>query len=405
MLATILTLLSCLMPQAASAAAPVQDPVVERALAKAREAWKAGDWASGIAWLEPVRSKLGDQPEARSLLGGLYFRRGWDRYEARKPRQARRLFEQAAQWRPEEPAVHYSLGRLRLELGDARRAEESLEKALELDGRHVASLLLLGKLRFEAGRFDEARVPLLRAKAIEPDNADLVLLLAKVDKDGEVEKGFAGLTSRNFELRFEGNRNELKKFDDKLLAFLEGCHAELRAVLGEAPRRRIPVVVYSDKQFARLTGVADWMGAFYDGKVRLPMASYLRERTKVEQHLRHEVAHAFLTDRVRRASPWLQEGFAQWFEGRRADGVKALIRAKGLNSADELRERFTEVDDEAEVTRRYASSLVLFSALVASKDRAGLRRLVDLLADGKPEDEALEAVFGADLAGLLETLQ
>ena len=56
-----------------------------------------------------------------------------------------------------------------------------------------------------------------------------------------------------------------------ILETLEDAYAELGSELAYYPDVRVPVLLYSHKDFAAVTNSPDWAGAVYDGKIRLPL--------------------------------------------------------------------------------------------------------------------------------------
>lgn len=111
-----------------------------------------------------------------------------------------------------------------------------------------------------------------------------------------------------------------RRFEQLVLAELEGAHDRLRALLGLEPPRPIDVVIYDpavfDQHFAGLFRFS--AAGFYHGVIRVRGDTVLG--IALSRVLHHELVHAAL-DAAMPATVlpgWLNEGLAEWFEARAA---------------------------------------------------------------------------------------
>jgi hypothetical protein len=93
----------------------------------------------------------------------------------------------------------------------------------------------------------------------------------------------------------------------------------------------------------------------------------------------------------------LHEGLAQWLEGgdpaRRDAGLAVPARAGQLRLLEDLESPFSELSEE-DATYAYAESLSAVAHLLRLRGSAGLRSLIEELAEGQSPARALEASYG-----------
>jgi hypothetical protein len=183
--------------------------------------------------------------------------------------------------------------------------------------------------------------------------------------------------------------------EHEVLGAAERAWSALSHDLGRSPSEPVSIRIVQEG-----TMPADWAEAVFDGQVRLPMtvASSPEGRDHV---LRHELAHAFLVDFSGGRIPlWLNEGLAQWLEGRRPG---SLPDARSATWLDELPGRTNFMDLSAdEAGLAYSYSLAVTGELMLLHGSVALARYLDLLAGGAREEDCFQQAFGrtyADLSG------
>jgi hypothetical protein len=120
----------------------------------------------------------------------------------------------------------------------------------------------------------------------------------------------------------------------------------------------------------------------------------------------HEFTHALFRERTGGDRPyWLNEGLAEWIE--RASQSRPALSSderSQLRSAIEegrwlpllrLAPSFSGLDD-GEARLAYSISTAAADWLLRHTDAAGRARLLELLGEGRPADEALRAVLQLD---------
>jgi len=124
---------------------------------------------------------------------------------------------------------------------------------------------------------------------------------------------------------FHGSR----RFEQQVLASLEGAYESLDRLLGLRPERKLEVVIYDPGVFdASFAGRFRFQAAgFYAGIIRIRGATELS--VGLQRVLHHELVHAALDAEAPnlRLPAWINEGGAEWFEAR-------ALGKRGLSSGE-----------------------------------------------------------------------
>jgi len=207
---------------------------------------------------------------------------------------------------------------------------------------------------------------------------------------------------------FHGSR----RFEQNVLAALEGAYDSLDRLLGLRLPRKIAVVVYDPEAFdASFRGLFRFPAAgFYHGVIRVRgdvQVTYALQRV-----LHHELVHAALDA----AAPsyvfpgWLNEGLAEWFEARalgqrglggREWGALRSAAAHGslIPYAALSAPAFGHLGTER-AALAYLQSYALIDHLARRHGERTLQELVDALVRSRDAERALRRVYRSDLAGL-----
>ncbi|HEY6837243.1 MAG TPA: hypothetical protein VI389_00735, partial [Geobacteraceae bacterium] len=104
---------------------------------------------------------------------------------------------------------------------------------------------------------------------------------------------------------------------DSVLDTLESAYNRVGSDLDQFPSARIPVILYTKKDYRTVTASPDWSGGLYDGKIRLPIGGATELGEQLRAVLFHEYTHVVVRDIVNGNCPtWLNEGLAE-IEGRK----------------------------------------------------------------------------------------
>jgi tetratricopeptide (TPR) repeat protein len=315
------------------------------------------------------------------------LRRSRERLAAGDASEALRYARLALFRDPASVAGLQALTEAQLALGDPARARESAESALSGAPRNARSLELLGDALADLGDFPGARERFSDAVALAPDprvRAKLDALVAMPPSSSRAR----------FLLRYDGAADE--PLGVAVLRELDNAFADYEARLGFAPTRPIEVVLQTAAEFRDTTRAPEWVAAWNDGAIRVPVAGLSAPTPGLVRVLRHELVHSFLTSRAGGSCPtWLQEGLAQWLSGSdaaREDAMLARLRSP-LPRIESLERPFTGLSEQ-QATVAYATSLSVVTLLARTRGEPTLRSLIGALADGRPAAEALPLALG-----------
>ena len=192
-------------------------------------------------------------------------------------------------------------------------------------------------------------------------------------------------------MRYDGEAHE--DVGREILRVLERHYATLRIAFDHEPAAPIPVILFSTRSYYDATGAPAWSGGeydHYDGRIRIPIGGLGASLTPdLDATLLHEVTHAFVTDRSAGLAPHeIQEGLAQWTEGKRS---ASTLGDRGLRALADGRIQG--------VTGFYLASLVLVEDLVAERGRSGINDLLSAMARTGSVDAAFQQVYGRHVRG------
>jgi len=289
-----------------------------------------------------------------------------------------------------------------LEAGELERAVEELEACFAALPEHAViranlaeALARLARARREQGERASALLALERAVELATQREDLAQLLERWRAEELAERGFASDRSTHFELAYDGDRDELLAAGPALLERLEQAYLELDERLRVDPagpgRKPLRVVLYRREEFARVTGLGDWVAGAFDGSLRAPIDELAGgSAAALQRVLRHELAHAFVRELGGRNVPgWLNEGVAQWLEGPQPP-VRSLARAQRPEwiELEELAGSLAGWQEQERIRLAYDQSLALVLEIERELGAELVRELIAACAG-----DGLEPVF------------
>ena len=215
----------------------------------------------------------------------------------------------------------------------------------------------------------------------------------------------------HFQLSFvDGDQNA--NLATAILETLEDAYTELGADLAYYPDVRVPVLLYSRKDFSSLTRSPDWAGGVYDGKIRLPLGGMHHMTDQLAAILYHEYSHVLVHFLANRNVPvWLNEGLAE-LAGRRIYPVPLVDLKKASDESqllpwEGLAAPFSGLPSDR-VRLGYEQSYSLVHFMV---DRFGwhkMTQLLELLGTRKEWQAAIAEVYrdyGLDWPAILAEWQ
>jgi tetratricopeptide (TPR) repeat protein len=222
------------------------------------------------------------------------------------------------------------------QLRDDASAERELNRTIELNSKSSDAYALLGELYYRKDNFEKAVSFWEKAVELNPNSAPLRARLERIKKEHGTEKDFNRDVTSHFLIKYEGN--EKIEAGRIILRILEDAYGVVGRGLSYYPNQDIQVILYSNEQFQEVTDAPGWAGALYDGKIRIPIGGIERETPGLRRLLYHEYTHAAVRSITPRVPTWLNEGLAQYFEGREigAQQVALLKRVAQMGKLPQL---------------------------------------------------------------------
>ena len=298
---------------------------------------------------------------------------------------------------PRQPVLLTELAYLHLRRSEYHEALEYLDRARRVapDSPEVAKLG--GWAWYGMGKLDQAVSEWKRALALRED-AEVQAALEKAQRDLTAEEDFKERESKDFSLRYEGGAEpELAR---EVLHTLEYHFSAIEAELNYTPREPIGVILYTRETFADITRAPNWVGALNDGRIRIPVQGLTSVTPELSRILKHELTHSFVTQKTLGRCPvWLQEGLAQWMEGKRsgeyAAGLLQVYDAKQAVSLGALEGSWMRLGGDA-AAYAYAWSLANVEYIIQTNGMGDMTRVLDHIASGESTEGALQAVLRSD---------
>lgn len=287
----------------------------------------------------------------------------------------------------------------------AHRYEEArgwAERAVRADPENAHALSLLGEVAYlrhdlagAAGSWKRAAA--LNAQMAGPLGRQIEQVETETALEGELEPvELGGLVVRV--PRETASTAPAGSLRSGLLADLGRAVEELEPLFQHRVSRPLTVLIYPRERFYEGMHLPTEVLGLFDGKIRIPAGPGGGRPSAAV--LRHEYAHAVVHDLSRgRAPRWLHEGLAQECEeGGPAPPGFEMPPLRALWGISERPGQPVILP----AGQFYAASHGLVRFLLEARGWDRMRRLLAELGRGRPEEEALQALYGWDLAALEE---
>ena len=280
-------------------------------------------------------------------------------------------------------------------------ALEPIERARKLAPQSAEAASLAGWAHYRLNQNAAAISDLQTALRLSP-NESTARLLERVKQDSAAEGEFRESESSHFILRYHGGAS--RELASDVIHTLEDQFQELRSEVRYTPPEPIGVVLYTEEAFRDVTQVPAWMGAANDGRIRVPVQGIEAVTPELTRVLKHELTHSFVFQKTAGRCPtWLQEGLAQWIEGRRTGADAAPLvaafeagKAKGLRYAEGSWVHLSP----AQARFAYAWSLAVVESIEARFNADAINRLLDAEASETSAEAALREGLRTNFADL-----
>src|ERR1700738_2901146 len=231
----------------------------------------------------------------------------------------------ALHYQPDQADFLLGVAFLHLRRSEFKKALDYLDRAHSLAPQNPDVSKLAGWGYFGLNKIDAAVAEWKRSLALRPD-PEVKAALDKATRDKAEEASYRENESAHFNLRYNGAAEPALARD--VLHTLEAHFSRIESELNFTPPDSIGVILYTQPAFADITRAPGWVSALNDGRIRVPVQGLTSVTSELSRALKHELTHSFVLQKTHgRAPTWIQEGLAQWMEGKRS-GQSAFALAK-----------------------------------------------------------------------------
>ena len=267
-------------------------------------------------------------------------------------------------------------------------AEKNI-RALLCDAPHDSNLQLhLAGILYEQERYEECIRYIDSIGTKTPDFDFLKKKSAQLIREME-ELGIE--RSMHFRVEFEGHPSKSDVME--ALAVLEVAYDSLCRLFDFRPQNKMSLVLYRSNDYQGMGPRPEWVGAVYDGKLRVPV-EMMRYREVYRPVLFHDLTHSFVRAMTHAKVPlWINEGIAQVIDGSRTGNPRP---AGGVPSKTALTEPFVKEPNADVATRLYWYSQKMVERMLARNADFTLFKVFIKSLHTMSADEALQKFYGVD---------
>ena len=305
---------------------------------------------------------------------------------------------------PEEPVLLMNVAYLHLRQSQFKQSLEYLQRAERVAPESADVYKLEGWAYYGMNRPDQAVAQWKKSLALRPD-ADTQTAMDKALRDKTEEENYKENESAHFQLKYNGEAQPA--LAREVLHVLEAHYESIESELNFSPPDPIGVVLYTQQSFADITRAPGWVGALNDGRIRVPVQGLTGVDSELSRVLRHELTHSFIQQKTHGHVPtWIQEGVAQWMEGKRSDeNAAVLVQVYDAGQAaplGRLEGSWMGLPDDM-ARYAYAWALANVEYIVQTQGMGDIERILDRLAAGSSTEQALRDVLHDDYNDLMQS--
>ncbi len=310
----------------------------------------------------------------------------------------------ALTYAPEDPVLLMNVAYLHLRRSEYKISLEYLEQAHSVAPDNADVAKLSGWAYYGMNKLDQAVAEWRRALALKPD-AEVQHALMKAQRDKQEEDSYRENESSHFNLRYSGGAEpELAR---EMLRALEAHFSVIESELNFSPPDPIGVILYTDQAFADITRAPGWVGALNDGRIRVPVQGLKRLTPELSRVLEHELTHSFIQQKTHgRAPTWIQEGLAQWMEGKRSGETAAALlqiyEQKQTLTLGQLEGSWMNMPSDV-AAYAYAWALANIECIIQKDGMGDLERILGLIGEGSSTEVAIRETLHDSYDDLMES--
>ena len=321
----------------------------------------------------------------------------------------------ALTYAPEEPVFLLNVGYLLLRRSEFKESLEYLERARRFAPDNPDVPKLEGWAYYGLNKLGQAVAEWKRALALRPDK-EVQVALDRALADKTEEESYKENESSHFKLRYSGAAAPALARD--VLRTLEKHFSVIESELNYTPPESIGVILYTQDAFSDITKAPAWAGALNDGRIRVPVQGLASVDAELSRVLKHELTHSFIAQKTLsacmglkascaiRAPTWIQEGLAQWMEGKRSEEDAAVLQQiYSQGQAIPLGRLEGSWMSMGGDTARYAYAWALANIeyIVQADGMGDIERILDRIGAGMATEAALKEVLHSDYDDLMQS--
>ena len=284
-----------------------------------------------------------------------------------------------------------------LEMADWNCAEKNVRTLLKESPDDQNLQLHLAGIIYEQERYEDC-IAYVQSRTFKHPDLDYLR-----EKSESLIREMAELDlerSMHFRVEFEGHpaRNDVLE----ALSVLEVAYDSLCHLFDFHPENKMHLVLYESSQYQGVGPRPEWVGAVFDGKLRIPV-NVMSRREIYRPMFFHELTHAFVRAMTRHHVPlWVNEGIAQVIDASRT----GMARPQGdTPSIVALTTPFINENNTSAAVMLYWYSQAMVERLLARN--ASLVHFRDYIQSMRNmgDDEALKKFYGVTTRQLLDEVR
>ena len=304
----------------------------------------------------------------------------------------------------DDPLLLLNVAYLHLRRSEYKQALDYLERARRVAPTNPEVAKLSGWAYYGMNKLEQAVAEWQRALALRPD-PEVSAALEKARRDQQEEENYRENESSHFTLRYSGGAEPGLARD--VIRVLEKHFSVIERELDFSPSEPIGVILYTQQAFADITRAPGWAGALNDGRIRVPVQGLTQLTPELSRVLKHELTHSFVRQKTRgRTATWIQEGLAQWMEGKRSgDVATALLQNYDANRfipLGALEGSWMQLPGDA-AAYAYAWALANIEYIVQVNGMVDVERILDRIAAGSATEAAVHEVLHSNYEDLMQS--
>lgn len=306
----------------------------------------------------------------------------------------------------DNPKIRQNLGVAHYEAGDRRQAAEALLPLAASPHISEEAYKILGLIAYEMELLDDATDFWDNYYKWGGTDPQIRKSLAKAKKEQYVQKDYRADDTGNFIILYNSRRDGEAGLSIRPL--LNEAYRVICRRFDFYPEKPTTVIIHSEEEFIWITGSAKWVGAVYDGKIRIPAKNLVPGSEAARDYVFHEFTHAIVHAICgKNAVPlWLNEGLACNFENKSERQFRKtfemLLDINRLESLGLIGFSLPKARTAEAATEKYAESYFVVRYMLDRFQMHTIKRILEEIGKGKTGKRALEHVIFRDEAALLD---